>query len=247
MVKNIMMADGKYLINLHDIDNEIAEQTAEENAGRTVPPERGRLLADYILTILRSFEKVTTSDNFISAFEQVGIRSKLTDRTNMDSRVTYTDPATARVVVEDFGVIALPAEFQVEPAPTWQLKITELISGHQTPMARQLHLELDAICAELAPPPEQPSVTTPNSPTGSEEELPVAALPPELPVIPARCCTRPPASSCSGRRSRPSSLRSPLCVPQSRLSHYTHSHSGVGYQVLPGSGDSPQTRGPGPF
>ena len=140
MVKNIMRADGKYLINLHDLDHEIAEQTEAENAGRRVPPERGRLLADYVLTILRSFEKATTSDNVVSAFEQVGIHSKLVDRTNIDRRVTYTDPATARVVVADFGIITLPAEFQAEPAPTWQLKITELNSQHGLPKQKILNV-----------------------------------------------------------------------------------------------------------
>ena len=121
-VKNLIRAGGKYRINLHDLDREMTEQTEAENRGQAIPPERGRLLADYVLNILRSFEQATTADNVVSAFAQVGVHSRLVDRTNLDNRVTYTDPTTARLVVADFGVILLPAEFRDEPDPTWQLK-----------------------------------------------------------------------------------------------------------------------------
>ena len=107
-VKNLIRHDGKYVINLQELDREMTYQTEEENAGRPVPPERGRLFSEYVLSILRSFEQATTSDNVVSAFAQVGIHSKLVDRANIDKRVTYIDPSTARVVVQEFGVIPLP-------------------------------------------------------------------------------------------------------------------------------------------
>ena len=80
----------------------------------------------------------------------------LVDRTNIDRRVTNTDPTTARLVVADYGAIPLPSEFRVEPAPTWQLRIAELNSVHHSEMARQLRLELAEIRAALAPPPPPP-------------------------------------------------------------------------------------------
>ena len=103
-----MLEDNKYLINLHLLDREMAYQTEEENAGHEIPPERGRLLSEYVLSILRSYEQATTSDLVVSAFAQVGIHSKVLDRVHTDDRVTYVDPATARVVVDEFGPIALP-------------------------------------------------------------------------------------------------------------------------------------------
>ena len=97
---------------------ELAEQTAEETAGREVPPERGRLLADYVVSILRSFEQAAVPDNVVSAFAQVGIHSKLVD-TDPDNRVTYINPATARVVVDNYGIIALlTSSKQTRPPPS---------------------------------------------------------------------------------------------------------------------------------
>ena len=148
-------------------------QTDEENAGRTVPPERGRLFSEYVLTILRSFEQATTSDNVVSAFQQVGIHWKLLDQANTDSRVTYVDPATARVVVDEFGVIPLPDEFRVQPSPTWQLKIADLNSAHQSEMALQLTRELEAIRAELPPRTERRFVhSRPTHQRGSSKSSP---------------------------------------------------------------------------
>ena len=70
------------------LDREIADQNEEEIAGREVPPERGRLLADYVVGILRTFEQAAVPDNVVSAFAQVGIHSKLVDRPNPHNQVT---------------------------------------------------------------------------------------------------------------------------------------------------------------
>ena len=140
-------------MNLPQLDREIADQNEEEIHGHEVPPERGRLLSDYVLSILRSFVQAAVPDNVVSAFAQVGIHTKLVDRLNPDNQVAYIDPATARVVVDNYGVIALPAELRVEPSPTWQLKISELNSLCQSEMAQQLRLELAEIREALAPPP----------------------------------------------------------------------------------------------
>ena len=82
-----MREDNKYLINLHELDRELTHKTQEENARRPVPPERGRLLAEYILNILRSYEQATTSCNVVSAFAQVGIHTKILDWVHTDNRV----------------------------------------------------------------------------------------------------------------------------------------------------------------
>ena len=192
-----------------------------------------------MLNILRSFEQATVPDNVVSAFAQVGVHSMLVDRANFDRRVTYTDPTTARLVVEDYGAIALPAEFQVEPAPTWQLRITELISGHHSEMARQLRLEPAEIRAALAPPPPTPEFVP-------QPPLTLGEAPRAL-----RAARR--------RRAPPRGSRGAACSPSSpprpgprsafrRAGLYPpHPHSGRGYEVLPGSGGSPLTQGPGPF
>ena len=49
-VKNLIRASGKYRLNLPQLDREIADQNEEEIHGHEVPPERGRLLSDYVLT-----------------------------------------------------------------------------------------------------------------------------------------------------------------------------------------------------
>ena len=125
-------------------------------------------------------------------------------------------------------------------------------SLHQSPMARQMRREPEAIRAALAPPPEQRSVTSAHSPTGKQEELPAAAVPlpvpenPELPV-PQRLLPTPPPAVPEPPASPPLLPRPPLRVPQRKFEVPTHSHSGGGCEVLPGSGGSPTTEGPGPF
>ena len=235
-----MREANKYIINLHQLDRELVHQEQEENARRPVPPERGRLLADYIVNILRSYEQETTGPNIVSAFAQVGIHSKMVDQANTDNRVVYVDPSTARVVVDNFGVIPLPEELRVEPSPTWQLKISNLNSAHQSPMAQQLSRELAAIREELPPqtrrrlsidakltyrdPARAPRPAAPH-------HAPAAPLPP--PLAPAR-----PAALPRGPRS---AFRRASCLP------YANTHSDGGFEIPRGSSDSPQSQGPGPF
>ena len=170
-------------------------------------------------------------------------------------RVTYTDPTTARLVVADFRAIPLLGERQTVQAPACQLKISELNSLHQSPMARQLRRQLEVIRASLAPRPERTSDATSHSPTGNHEELP---LPPPgtehpelpvpqrlLPVPPPSCPSHPPLPR--ARRPRRSFPGPPLCFPQSRSTSPPNSLSGGGFEVLLGSGGSPMTQGPGPF
>ena len=149
-VKNLIRGDNKCVIKLNELDRAMAEQTEAETHNEEVPPERGRLLAEYVLRILRSFEQATVHDRVVSAFAQVGIRSKLLERRNPYSRVTYTDPSTARVVVSKFGVIPLPEEHQVDASPAWQLKIRDLNSNNQSELALAMRQELSSIWTELS-------------------------------------------------------------------------------------------------
>ena len=157
-VKNLIRGDTKYVIKLHELDRAMMEQTEAETERRAVPAEKGRMLAEYVLRILRSFEQATVHDNVVSAFEQVGIRSNLVDRRNINAKVAYTDPATARVVVAKFGVIPLPAEHQVDAGPNLQLKIQELNSNNQSELALAMRRELAGIRAELSQRARQGSV-----------------------------------------------------------------------------------------
>ena len=201
-------------------------------------------MSDYVLSILRSFVQAAVPDNVVSAFAQVGIHTKLVDRLNPDNQVAYIDPATARVVVDNYGVIALPAELRVEPSPTWQLKISELNSLCQSEMAQQLRLELAETREALAPPAARRLFLDANSPTGKLQELPEQpGLGQPVPPVPPRLLP----AALSPSPSPPLLPMPPLRVPQSTSISYAHSHSGGGYEVLLGSGDSPQTQGWGLF
>ena len=100
-VKRLIRSDTKYVIALHDLDRAIAQQIEAENHGQEERVEKGQLLAEYMLKILRSFEQATTPDLIISAFRQVGIHSKMEVRGNLNRWVSFTDPTTARVVVSN--------------------------------------------------------------------------------------------------------------------------------------------------
>ena len=148
-VKRHIRSDTKYVINLHDLDRAVAQQIEAENLCEEERVERGYLLAEYMLKILRAFEKATTPDLIISAFQQVGIHSKLEVRGNLNRWVSYTDPSTARVVVSKYGLIELPDDKRTDPAPTWQLKIGDLNWAHQTRLTRELRQELADIRSSI--------------------------------------------------------------------------------------------------
>ena len=78
-------------------------------------------------------------------------RETMTNLVCMVGRVTYTDPTTARLVVDDFRAIPLIGERQADQARACRLKITKLNSLHQSLMARQMRREPEAIRAALAP------------------------------------------------------------------------------------------------
>ena len=213
--KNLIRADGKCVIKLDQLDEAMAEQTEAETAGREVPPERGRMLAEYVLRILRSYEQATTGFNVKSAFAQVGIHFNMVDRANTYKRVAYTDPETARAVVARMGVIPLPAELRVEPAAPWLLKIQELILNNQSPMVSALRRELAEIREELAPRPPQETSAKKHSHTEKLQEFP--AGPAELAGLPPP--TRKPQP--------PEPLPAPSPLHSAEQVYITHTHTQV--------------------
>ena len=124
-MQNLIRSDTRYLINLGELDEAIAQtidaennedapqeapQEAPEAPEAPAPPRRkrnenGKLLAEYILKVLRAFDRATTTDNVVSAFAQIGIHSAMTDSTNVDRRSVYVDATTARLGVEQFGTL----------------------------------------------------------------------------------------------------------------------------------------------
>ena len=157
--KNLIRTDTRYAINLHDLDEAIANDADAENlpdgdgqqaqAVRRRRTETGRLLADYVLRILRAFRDATFDTNVVSSFAQVGIHA---DTTEDGSGTAFVDPTTARLVVERCGPLlnAVPAP----PRPPRNLRIEELNSAFQSTLSRQLHNELAAIrAAQPAQPP----------------------------------------------------------------------------------------------
>ena len=67
----------------------------------------------------------------------------------MDRRITYVNPATARVVVDKFGIFQLHEPFRVDPETRCQLKIADLVSAHQTQEAQALRNELAEITRNI--------------------------------------------------------------------------------------------------
>ena len=145
--KNLIRNDTKYRVDLQDLDEALAQDNDAENTRVPLPAEKGLLLAEYILKILRSFDQATTPDNVVSAFAQVGIHFRMTSRGNINQRVSYVDPTTARVVVNTFG--AIPWVLPCPPEQHRLLNINALNSGHQSALSRQLRQELADIRVEF--------------------------------------------------------------------------------------------------
>ena len=73
--KNLIRSDTKYQVDLQELDEAIAQDVDAENTGVQLPTEKGLLLAEFILKVLRSFDQATTPDTVVSAFVQVAFGS----------------------------------------------------------------------------------------------------------------------------------------------------------------------------
>ena len=148
-VKTVVRDRASYALNDEELNDALDDNT--DQVPQAVPPrprvESGKLLAEFILKLLRSFDQATTPDNVVSAFAQVGIRFRMTDGPGIDRRACYVDPRIARVVMARFGPI--PWVLQGPPESHRLIKISSLNSGHQSALARQLRQELAGIRAEV--------------------------------------------------------------------------------------------------
>ena len=110
-----MMSDQKYVINLHEVDEAIIDDIEAYNEGRPPSPERGKLLGDFILHILKAFHEATSPINVVSAFQQAGICSRA-DRP--DPYVVYHKPvvdrARARQVIRELDLFLAEERLQEE-------------------------------------------------------------------------------------------------------------------------------------
>ena len=145
--KNLIRNDTKYRVDLQELDEVLAQDNDAENTGVPLRVEKGLLLAEYILKILRSYDQATLNGNVVSAFAQVGIHFRMTDRANINRRVAYVDPSTARVVANKLG--AIPWVLQCPQEPHRLLNISSMNLRHQTALSRQLHQELADVRAEF--------------------------------------------------------------------------------------------------
>ena len=125
--KNIMRTRTQYVISLRVLDNVIVREINDENLHQPPSPERGRLMANFILQILAAFHQATHRENVVSAFEQAGICSRsMGPDPYMVRREVYVDRARAREVVNQLGLYA-DLE-RVEELPGQQLTIADLNS-----------------------------------------------------------------------------------------------------------------------
>ena len=100
--KALMKSDQTYVINLHQLDEVILEDIEASRRRRRVRPERGRLLGEFVLQILKAFHEATSPMNVVSAFQQAGICSR-SDRPDpyMVHHKAVVDRARARLVIEE--------------------------------------------------------------------------------------------------------------------------------------------------
>ena len=100
--KSLMMSNQTYVINLHELDEVILEDIEASRRRGRVRPERGRLLGEFVLQILKAFHEATSPMNVVSAFQQAGICSR-SDRPDpyMVHHKAVVDRARARLVIEE--------------------------------------------------------------------------------------------------------------------------------------------------
>ena len=81
--KDTIWEGGKYKVRINQVDEALAEEIEAENEGRELPPQRGQLIAEFVLDVLKAYKKATcVEDTVLAAFEQAGICYRLSDRRN---------------------------------------------------------------------------------------------------------------------------------------------------------------------
>ena len=128
-VKSLIRDDATYTVNIEEFDEALDDVVEVANRERR-RAERGKILAEYIVAILDSYEKATTRRLLVSAFRQAGILYKIPDPQNPNKLVTYVDPTEARAVEKTTGLFI---RWRQIPRPQrGQIRISNLISEEQT-------------------------------------------------------------------------------------------------------------------
>ena len=134
-VKYLIRSNASYTVNIRNIDSAAADEEAAEREHREPSAERGKKLAEFILTILQAYHQATTPPRVVSAFEQVGICSRFANDVDLDRRVAFVDPTRARLVMDETNLFrqTVPIEDQRHR----QLRIADLNLESQREMAPQ--------------------------------------------------------------------------------------------------------------
>ena len=136
LCKNLIRWNSNYVIKMQAIDDVIVDDLDAQTQGRPPSPEKGKLLADFILQILKAFHQATYRENVVSAFAQAGICSRAFARDPyMVAREAFVDPARALLVVRRLGLYA--DQRPIPDEPHRQLKIVDLNSALQRALANE--------------------------------------------------------------------------------------------------------------
>ena len=132
-VKYLIRTYASYTVNLWNIDRGVEDEEAAERERHEPSTERGKKLAESILTILQAFHQATTPPRVVSAFEQVGICSRFANDDDLVQRAAFVDPTRARLVMEETNLLQQTAPVQ-DPRHR-QLRIADLNLETQREMA----------------------------------------------------------------------------------------------------------------
>ena len=112
-VKYLIRSNASYTVNIRNIDSAAADEEAAEREHREPSAERGKKLAEFILTILQAYHQATTPPRVVSAFEQVGICSRIANDVDLVQRVAFVDPTRARLVMEETNLFRQTAPSKI--------------------------------------------------------------------------------------------------------------------------------------
>ena len=132
-VKRVLRDSATYALNVEELNDALDDVldgvVPHEAAPQRPRTERGKVLAEYVLSILDAYEKATTRRLIVSAFKRAGIRYMIPDPQSPERAVAYVDPTEARAVKKN--VIILHGIAPVDRPPRGQIRVSDLILNGQ--------------------------------------------------------------------------------------------------------------------
>ena len=116
------------------MDDAVADDLEAVDDQNRQRAERGKLLAEFLVGILDSFERSTTRKQVVSAFGRAGLFYNRPDPHDTHWRVTYVDPSKARPLVNATGLFA--RRIPVERSARGHIKIIDEYSNTEPSHAR---------------------------------------------------------------------------------------------------------------